>query len=155
MALSKGSNPKKLHFKRNKKRGQDQTKNASASKTKLSPSAIAQPNASGGGRKKRPRYSDDFKRDAVALITRDGYTFRQAAQAVDVSEKSLRDWHAKIAPKPEPCGPEASAQELQAEIKSLRKQLTRAESERDILKKAAIYFANHPGNDTPSSGRTK
>jgi len=70
-------------------------------------------------------------------------------------EKSLRDWHAKIVPKPEPCGPQASAEQLQAEIARLRKQLNRAESERDILKKAAIYFANHPGNDTASSGRTK
>jgi len=147
------------------------TKNAKASTTKPSPSAAAQSNAFGGRQQaadgtptaqnavasssKRPRYSDDFKREAVALITRDGYTFRQAAQAMDISEKSLRNWHAKMVPPPQPCGPDASAQDLQAENARLRKQLYRAESEVDILKKAAIYFANQPGSDTSSSGRAK
>ena len=84
------------------------------------------------------RYSDDFKRDAVRLITAEQYKFKAA---VGVSEKSLRDWHKKLAPPPQACGADASVDELREENKRLRKQLKRAEMEREILKKATAYFA--------------
>jgi transposase len=87
------------------------------------------------------RYLDEFKRDAVRLVTEERYTFKAAATAVGVSEKSLRDWHAKFAPKPHPCGENASLEELREENKRLRQQLKRAELEREILKKATAYFA--------------
>ena len=88
-----------------------------------------------------PRYSDEFKRDAVRLITEGKYKFKTAAQAVGVSEKSLRDWYKKLVPPPEACGENASIAELRDENKRLRKQLKRAEMEREILKKATAYFA--------------
>jgi len=47
---------------------------------------------------KSRRYPEAFKRDAVCLVTDEKYTFKAAAQAVGVSEKSLRDWHKKFAP---------------------------------------------------------
>lgn len=87
------------------------------------------------------RFSEDFKRDAVRLVLEEGYTHRSAAEAVGVSEKSLRDWHARLAPKPEPCGEGASVAELKAENARLRRQLRQAEMEREILKKATAYFA--------------
>ncbi len=87
------------------------------------------------------RYLDEFKRDAVRLVTEERYTFKTAATAVGVSEKSLRDWHAKFAPQPSPCGESASLEELREENKRLRQQLKRAELEREILKKATAYFA--------------
>ena len=87
------------------------------------------------------RYLDDFKRDAVRLVIEERYTFKAAAKAVGVSEKSLRDWHAKFAPRPSPCGENASLDELREENKRLRQQLKRAELEREILKKATAYFA--------------
>ena len=87
------------------------------------------------------RYTEEFKRDAVRLITDEQYTFQAAAEAVCVSGRSLRDWHRKYAPSPAPCGDEATADELREEIKRLRKQLKRAELEREILKKATAYSA--------------
>ncbi len=90
---------------------------------------------------KRRHYPEDFQRDAVRLVTDEKYTFKAAAQAVGVSVKSLYAWHKKFAPPPEPCGELASTSELQAEVKRLRKQLKRAEMEREILKKATAYFA--------------
>ena len=87
------------------------------------------------------RYLDDFKQDAVRLITEEKYTFKAAADAVGVSQKSLRDWHKKFAPPPEACGEGASLDELREENKRLRKQLKRTEMEREILKKATAYFA--------------
>jgi transposase len=94
-------------------------------------------------RSKRVRrtFSDEFKQDAVNLVVKQGYSFKAAADAVNVSSRSLREWHEKLAPQPEPCGDDASVPELQAEIMRLRKQLQTAEMERSILKKATAYFA--------------
>ena len=89
----------------------------------------------------RRTFTDEFKQDAVDLVVKQGYSFKAAADAVNVSSRSLREWHEKRTPQPEPCGDEASVQELQAEIKRLRKQLQTAELERSILKKATAYFA--------------
>ena len=87
------------------------------------------------------RYLDDFKRDVVRLVTEERYRFQAEATAVGVSQKSLRDWHAKFAPPKCPCGESASLDELREENKRLRQQLKRAELEREILKKATAYFA--------------
>jgi len=87
------------------------------------------------------RYSEEFKRDAVRLIADERYTFQAASAAVGVSEKSLRGWHAQFAPQPVPCDDAATLDALREENKLLRQQLKRAEMEREILKKAAAYFA--------------
>jgi transposase len=93
------------------------------------------------GRKQRKNYSEEFKQEAVRLIAEEGYSFSAAAQAVGVSEQSLRVWHARLVPPPAPCGDDATLAELKAENARLRKQLRRAELEREILKKATAYFA--------------
>lgn len=86
-------------------------------------------------------YDEAFKREAVRLVSEEKYTFRAAAAAVGVNEQSLRAWHAKLVPPPEPCGENATVEELRDEVARLRKQLQRAELEREILKKATAYFA--------------
>jgi transposase len=90
---------------------------------------------------KRRRFTEEFKQDAVRLVVNEGYTFSTAAKAVGVGEQSLRKWHARLAPQPAPCGEDASQEELREEIKRLRRELRRAELEREILKKATAYFA--------------
>jgi transposase len=87
------------------------------------------------------RFSEEFKRDAVRLVVEEGYTLKAAATAVGVSDQSLRAWHAKYAPQPEPCGDNATVEELRQENQRLRRELRRAELEREILKKATAYFA--------------
>ncbi len=89
----------------------------------------------------RRRFSDEFKQDAVNLVVVQGYSFKRAADAVGVSSRSLREWHEKFASKPDECGDEATVLQLQDENKRLRKELKRAEMEREILKKATAYFA--------------
>jgi len=92
---------------------------------------------------KSRRFPDEFKRDAVRLVTDEQYTFKAAVQAVGVSVKSLYDWHKKFAPPPEQCGEDATVTELQTENKRLRKELKRAELEREIarnLKKSHGIF---------------
>ena len=87
------------------------------------------------------RFPDDFKQDAVRLVVEEEYSFKAAAKAVGVCEKTLRDWHKRFAPPAAPCGEDATLDELREEIKRLRRQLKRAELEREILKKATAYFA--------------
>ena len=87
------------------------------------------------------RFADDFKRDAVRLVVVEKYTFAAAAKAVGVSVKSLRAWHKKFAPPIEPCAENATMDDLREENRRLRRQLRRAELEREILKKATAYFA--------------
>ena len=91
--------------------------------------------------RKRRVFSEEFKQDAVRLVVSENYTMAAAAKAVGVGEQSLRKWHARLAPKPEPCGENASLDELRVENQRLRRELRRAEMEREILKKATAYFA--------------
>lgn len=93
------------------------------------------------GRRRRRSYDEAFKRDAVRLVSEEKYSFKAAAAAVNVCEQSLRAWHAKFVPAPTPCGEHATVEELRDEVARLRKQLKRAELEREILKKATAYFA--------------
>lgn len=87
------------------------------------------------------RHSEEFKRDAVRLVTEEDYTFAAAAKAVGVSEQTLRAWRKKFGPPPKPCGEDATVDELREENKRLKRELRRAELEREILKKATAYFA--------------
>ena len=87
------------------------------------------------------RHEEPFKRDAVRLVTDEKYSFQAAAKAVGVTDQTLRAWHAKFAPKPEPCGDDATVAQLRSENQRLRRELRRAEMEREILKKATAYFA--------------
>ncbi len=87
------------------------------------------------------RFTELFKRDAVRLVTHEGYTFKAAAVAVGVSDRSLRNWHQQFTPAGAPCGPDANVDQLQDEVRRLRRQLKGAELEREILKKATAYFA--------------
>ena len=89
----------------------------------------------------RRTFTDEFKQNAVRLVVDEGYSFKAAADAVSVSSRSLREWHDKFAPEPDPCGEDASQEDLAAENKRLGKQLRLAEMEREILKKATAYFA--------------
>jgi transposase len=89
----------------------------------------------------RRSYSEEFKRDAVRLVVEEGYSFKAACIAVGVCDATLRAWHSKLAPRPQPCSENATVEELREENQRLRKQLKRAELEREILKKATAYFA--------------
>ncbi|MPQ96196.1 IS3 family transposase [Thioclava sp. JE_KL1] len=79
-------------------------------------------------------YSDEFKRDAVAQITERGYPVAEVAQRLGVSQHSLYAWKRRFA--------KASSGEAEkdAEIRRLKRELTRMTEERDILKKANRVF---------------
>ena len=81
------------------------------------------------------KFSDEFKRDAVAQITERGYPVREVSERLGVSPYSLYAWKKKFA--------KASSGEAEkdTEIRRLKKELARVSEERDILKKATSYFA--------------
>ena len=82
-------------------------------------------------------YSDEFKRDAVHQITVHGYPVREVSRRLGVSSHSLYKWIKLFAePSPKPSGTDH-----EAEIRRLKRELSRVTEERDILKKAAAYFA--------------
>ena len=82
-------------------------------------------------------YSDDFKRDAVHQITVRGYAVREVSQRLGVSTYSLYKWLKLFGePVPKPVTPD-----LEAENRRLKRELARVTEERDILKKATVYFA--------------
>ena len=84
------------------------------------------------------RYPEEFKIEAVRQITDKGYSVADVSRRIDVSVHSLYAWVKKYGPDAEKH--EANNEE-QAELKRLRKELQRVTEERDILKKAAAYFA--------------
>ena len=89
------------------------------------------------------RYSPEFKDEAVRQIIERGYTVAEVSERLGVSSHSLYKWVKAV--KPDKTDQDAAELvEAKSEILRLRAQLRRTEEERDILKKAARYFAKEP-----------
>ncbi|SHM77705.1 transposase [Roseovarius litoreus] len=82
-------------------------------------------------------YSDEFKRDAVLQITVRGYPDREVSRRLGVSTHSLYKW-VKLFGDPAPKKPSV---DHEAENQRLKRELARMTEEREILKKATVYFA--------------
>lgn len=90
----------------------------------------------------RKRYSKEFKLDAISLVLEQGYTQAEAARSLEVNANMLGRWikehesadgqafrgNGKLTPE-------------QAEIRRLREENRRLKMEKDILKKATVFFA--------------
>jgi len=83
----------------------------------------------------KSNFSEEFKRDAVLQIADRGYPVAEVSQRLGVSQQSLYEWKKKFAPST------AKGNGGAEEIRRLKKELVRVTEERDILKKAAAYFA--------------
>ena len=88
--------------------------------------------------RKRRNYTEDFKRDAVALVTEQGYKPTEAARSLGVGDNLIRRWMREF-------GDAASGTRLSTdereELKRLRKEVRLLRMEKEILKKASQYFA--------------
>jgi transposase len=92
--------------------------------------------------RRRRTYTSEFKTDAVKLITEKGYSFAEASRSLDVSQSLLRSWKDAFQDK----GPDAfpgngRPSVHDEELRRLRAENKRLLIERDILKKAAAFFA--------------
>ena len=95
--------------------------------------------------KKRGRtaYTEEFRREAVRLIERDRSQLTQIARDLDVHPETLRSW-CRRAEAQGGAGPIVSPTQvltLEEENRRLRQENRRLAEERDILKKAAAFFA--------------
>ena len=91
-------------------------------------------------KKTRRRFSDEFKADAVSLVTNQGYSISEAARRLGVERSVLDRWcrkHRQQAPNV----PSRQEDDRDAEIKKLREEVRKLQIEKDILKKAAAFFA--------------
>ena len=89
----------------------------------------------------KTRYPEQFKIEAVKQVTEAGFSVAEVANRLGTTTHSLYAWIKRYVPEAESLA-EASAES--SEILRLRKELKRVTEERDLLKKAAAYFASHP-----------
>ena len=89
------------------------------------------------------RFADEFKQEAVRQVVERGYTVADVAKRLGVSVQSLYKWVKAYAPNTTDRY-EAEIKEVGRENLKLKSELRRAQEERDILNKAAAYFAKNP-----------
>ena len=88
--------------------------------------------------RRRP-YPEEFRREAVALYRRGGASLKEVAADLGVSVESLRIWvNQDSVDKREQPG---LSTDEKGELRELRRKVRRLEQEREILKKAAAFFA--------------
>jgi transposase len=84
------------------------------------------------------RYSEEFKVEAVRQVIDRGYSVPEVAERLGVTTKSLYEWVKRYGDRADQF---QAAKQQDAEIRRLKAELKRVTEERDILKKAAKYFA--------------
>ncbi|SEL81876.1 transposase [Colwellia chukchiensis] len=89
-------------------------------------------------RRKPRNYTDEFREEAVKLVTEQGYTVTEAAKSLGITTKLLYNWKDKLAKQ---ASGEALSKDERAELVKLRKENKRLLMEREILKKASAFFA--------------
>ncbi|WP_291325412.1 transposase [Desulfovibrio sp. UCD-KL4C] len=86
------------------------------------------------------KYSEEFRKSAVKLVTDLGYSFNEAADQLGCSSWSIRQWSKKYA-KLKGLPPQFENISAADEMKKVREENARLRMENEILKKAAAYFA--------------
>ena len=90
----------------------------------------------------RRTYTPEFKAEAVQLITEQGYSIAEAARSLGVHQTVLRSWKQALQTKGDQAFPgQGKLPAIEEELRRLRVENKRLQAERDILKKAAAFFA--------------
>ena len=90
----------------------------------------------------RRKFTREFKVEAVRLIRDRGVSYAQASRDLGVHQTVLRSWVKAFGADPEQAFPGHGQMKPEAaEIARLKREVTKLKAERDILKKAAAYFA--------------
>ena len=95
-----------------------------------------------GTQKRRPRrsFTEEFKAGAVRLVLEEGKTAGQVARELDLTESALREWVERVRADLTH-GKTGLTTEEREELRRLRKENRELRMEREILKKAAAFFA--------------
>ena len=87
------------------------------------------------------RFTDEFKAEAVKQVIERGFTVVEVAARIGLPKHTLYDWVQKAKKAGKPAAGAAPTGTDSAEVRRLKAELRRVTEERDILKKAAAYFA--------------
>src|SRR2546430_2843710 len=99
----------------------------------------------------RRKFTREFKLEAVRLIKDRGVWYAQAGQDLGVHQSQLRSWVKAFADDPQDAFPgQGQMKPEQLEIARLKREVTKLKAERDILKKAAAYFAKESTSSSVS-----
>jgi transposase len=93
------------------------------------------------------KYPEQFRKDAVELVRSSGRSLREVGKELGVNHETLRNWvnAAKRAEAGRPAGAEQVSADERDELRRLRKKVAELELEKEILRKAAQYFAKEMG----------
>lgn len=95
---------------------------------------------------KKRRYTREFKKEAVELVTNQGYTVAETARNLGISDGILGRWRREQLNGQQNAFPGTGHQSPEVEeLKRLREENRRLKIEREILKKAAAFFAKESG----------
>jgi transposase len=92
-------------------------------------------------KKKRNKYTQEFKEEAVKLITEQGYKISEASRNLGIDCNMLGRWKREFEGGGKGAPGLQGGTVMQAELNRLRKENKRLKMEREILKKAAVFFA--------------
>ena len=92
-------------------------------------------------KKKRRKFTQEFKDEAVKLVLEQGYRISEAARNLGIDANMLGRWKREYEGGSEDDSHSGSAAAMRAELNRLRKENKRLKMEREILKKAAAFFA--------------
>jgi transposase-like protein len=86
----------------------------------------------------RRKFTDEFKAETVKLIRESGRSVGSVAKELDLTETAVRDWVKKA----ESSGSaDALSPDERAELRRLRKEIQELRMEKEILRKATVFFA--------------
>jgi transposase len=88
-------------------------------------------------RRRRPRYSPEFKAEAVRHVEQSNEPVRKIARDLGIEQATLRSWVDAARPEPR----EPLTEDERTELQRLRRENRQLRTERDILKKATAFFA--------------
>ena len=93
------------------------------------------------GRRQRRSFTDEFKAEAVAQVLETGLSVPQVARDLDLTETALRGWVKRAEASRERVASGGLSDAERDELMRLRKEVKRLREDREILKKAATFFA--------------
>jgi transposase len=89
------------------------------------------------------RYTHEFKSEAINMAVNSDLSLSEVASNLGLNYKTLYNWVKGSMPESSSTqAGKSKIKELESELRALRRDLKRARQERDILKKAAAYFAS-------------
>lgn len=91
-------------------------------------------------KRKRRQFTSQYKAEVVELVRASGKSVGEISRELDLTETAVRRW-VQQAERTEPASSPSTDDELKSELRAARKRIRELEMEREILKKAAAFFA--------------